>query len=169
MARATREALEKLIAPTVAAMGYSLVRVRLFEGGQLRLQVMAEREANGTMTVDDCATLSRALSAVLDVEDPIGGSYDLEISSPGIDRPLVGPDDYERFNGFEAKLETALLIDGRRRFRGRLRGFDGDTVRIALRDGSEANVPLTAIRDAKLMLTDDLVKASLNGAGTTDE
>ena len=150
-------------------MGYSLVRVRLFEGGQSRLQVMAEREANGTMTVDDCATLSRALSAVLDVEDPIGGSYDLEISSPGIDRPLVGPDDYERFNGFEAKLETALLIDGRRRFRGRLRGFDGDTVRIALRDGSEANVPLTAIRDAKLMLTDDLVKASLNGAGTTDE
>ncbi|HJN22268.1 MAG: ribosome maturation factor RimP [Alphaproteobacteria bacterium] len=169
MARATREALEKLIAPTVAAMGYSLVRVRLFEGGQLRLQVMAEREANGTMTVDDCATLSRALSAVLDVEDPIGGSYDLEISSPGIDRPLVGPDDYERFNGFEAKLETALLIDGRRRFRGRLRGFDGDTVRIALRDGSEANVPLTAIRDAKLMLTDDLVKASLNAAETTDE
>ena len=150
-------------------MGYSLVRVRLFEGGQLRLQVMAEREANGTMTVDDCATLSRALSAVLDVEDPIGGSYDLEISSPGIDRPLVGPDDYERFNGFEAKLETTLLIDGRRRFRGRLRGFDGDMVRIALRDGSEANVPLTAIRDAKLMLTDDLVKASLNAAETTDE
>ena len=150
-------------------MGYSLVRVRLFEGGQLRLQVMAEREANGTMTVDDCATLSRALSAVLDVENPIGESYDLEISSPGIDRPLVGPDDYERFNGFEAKLETALLIDGRRRFRGRLRGFDGDTVRIALRDGSEANVPLTAIRDAKLMLTDDLVKASLNAAETTDE
>jgi ribosome maturation factor RimP len=169
LARATQEALEKLIAPTVVAMGYSLVRVRLYEGGEPRLQVMAEREADGTMTVDDCAALSRALSAVLDVEDPIGGSYDLEISSPGIDRPLVRPQDYERFSGFEAKLETAAPIDGRRRFRGRLRGVVDDTVRIELRDGSEASLPFTAIRDAKLVLTDELVKASLNGTRTTDE
>ena len=165
--RATQEALEELIAPTLAAMGYSLVRVRLFDGGAPRLQVMVERDDETAVTVQDCALASRALSVLLDVEDPIPGGYQLEISSPGIDRPLVRRRDFERFAGFEAKVETSVPIDGRRRFRGRLLGVDGDTVRIALGDAGEAALPLAAIREAKLMLTDDLIRASLNGKKAT--
>lgn len=156
--------VERLIVPSLEAMGFSVVQVRLI-GGNRRptLQVMAERAADGSMSLDDCAEVSRVVSALLDVEDPLPGAYVLEVSSPGIDRPLVRPDDYRRFAGHEARLETRELIGRRRRFRGRLLGLEDDTVLIALSDEADdvARVPFAAIEKAKLVLTDELVEASL--------
>jgi ribosome maturation factor RimP len=111
------------------------------------------------MTVDDCAAVSHAVSAILDVADPIGGAYTLEVSSPGIDRPLVRRQDFERYEGYEAKIEMQSAIDGRRRFRGRLAGLDGDSVRLATKDG-DVVLPLGGIHQAKLVLTDDLMAAA---------
>src|SRR5258708_25130091 len=114
--------VEDLLAPVLEALGYGIVRVQLHSGRRATLQIMAERRDGAAMSVDDCAQISRAASALLDVEDPITGAYDLEVSSPGIDRPLTRLQDFERFAGFEAKLETDRLLDGRRRFRGRILG-----------------------------------------------
>jgi ribosome maturation factor RimP len=163
---ATNDALMQLIAPTIDAMGYDVVRVKLSGSSPARLQVMAERRDLIPMTVEDCAALSTAVSAVLDVEDPIPGHYDLEVSSPGIDRPLVRPADFERYTGFVAKLETAVPIDGRKRFRGRLVDVTDDVVQVEL-DTTEQTVaiPFEALREAKLVLTDDLIAASLNNDG----
>ncbi len=149
--------IETSIAPTVEAMGYRVVRV-LLSGGSHRtaLQVMIERADARALAVEDCRAVSQALSALLDVEDPIAGAYALEVSSPGIDRPLTRAGDYERFAGHEAKLETKAPVEGRRRFRGRLVGLDGDRVRIATPEG-EAAVPLAEILRAKLVLTDELI------------
>lgn len=141
-------------------MGYDLVRLMLVGKRGLTLQIMAERKDRRDMTVDDCAEISRALSAVLDVEDPIPGNYSLEVSSPGLDRPLVRRADYERFAGHEAKIEATVMIDGRKRFKGRLRGTRGDDVLIA-GDWGEAAVPLASIVRAKLVLTDELMAAEL--------
>ena len=149
-----------LIAPAVAGAGYELVRVRMDGAGHGQtLQVMVERQDRRAMTVDDCAEVSRLVSALLDVEDPVPGRYRLEVSSPGIDRPLVRPEDYDRFAGFEAKIETVRPIDGRRRFRGRVRGRAGDAVVIECAEGP-ASVPLTDIRRAALVLTDELIAAT---------
>jgi len=156
--------IETLIAPTVEDLGFVIVRVQITGQQKRRLQVMAEPREGGAMSVDDCATISRAVSAVLDVEDPVGGAYDLEISSPGIDRPLVRPADYERFAGYEARVETARPINGRKRFRGQLLGLDGDKVRIMIEDGPH-EVPFPDIRRAKLILTDDLLAASEESQG----
>lgn len=153
-----------IIGPCVEAMGYEVVRVQL-SGTQRRvLQVMAERSDRNAMTVDDCAELSRAISAVLDVEDPIPGEYVLEVSSPGIDRPLTRLADFERFRGFEARVELHDPIDGRRRFKGRLRGVDGDLVGVDLADGSQVALPFADIQKAKLVLTDELIEA-VGGVG----
>jgi len=158
--------LRALMAPTAADMGFEIVRVR-FQGGEHRrtLQVMAER-ADGTMNIDGCTELSRALSAVLDVEDPIDAAYDLEVSSPGIDRPLTRPKDFERYAGFDAKLETTTQIDGRRRFKGVLEGVDGDEIllRVQLEGKSEPEVlgfAFGLVHDAKLVLTDELIRHDL--------
>jgi len=153
------ERIERLIAPTVEGMGFSIVRVHLSGGDRLRLQVMAERQDGQAMVVDDCADLSRAISAVLDVEDPIARAYTLEVSSPGIDRPLVRRGDFERFAGHEARIETIQPIGGRRRFRGRLLGIEGDVVRMAV-EGEEIVLPFSGIGKAKLVLTDALIGAS---------
>ena len=149
--------IETLIAPQMASMGYDLVRVQLSGSKRRTLQIMAERRDGAGMTVDDCADISHAVSAVLDVEDPIAGAYTLEVSSPGIDRPLVRQDDFARFAGYEAKIELDGAIDGRRRFQGRLLGIDEDRVRVALDDG-EIDVPFARIHRAKLVLTDDLIR-----------
>jgi len=117
---------------------------------------MAERMDGVPMTVDDCAAISRTASAVLDVEDPLAGSYTLEVSSPGIDRPLVRPKDFERFAGREVKAETGAPIDGRRRFRGRLLGIDGAMVRIALPEGT-VTLPYDAIHKAHLVMTNEML------------
>lgn len=151
--------IETVVASAIEPMGYDLVRVRLSGGHQQTLQVMAERRDGQAMSVDDCAEISRALSAHLDVEDPIPGAYTLEVSSPGIDRPLVRARDYERFAGHEAKVELREPVEGRRRFRGRILGLAGEQVRIAMPEGEMA-VPLAVISAAKLVLTDELIAAA---------
>lgn len=152
--------IERLIAPSVEAAGYEIVRVRFLGANEQTLQVMAERMDRKPVSVDDCANLSRLVSAILDVEDPVASSYTLEVSSPGIDRPLVRIDDYTRFSGFEAKVETRHPIDGRRRFRGRLNGVSAGNVVLAL-DGLDTEIPFTEIRQGTLVLTDDLIAASI--------
>ncbi len=164
MERAT--SIEHLISPSVEAMGFDLVRVSLSEGGERTLQVMAERP-DGTMTVDDCAELSRAISALLDVEEPIKGNYSLEVSSPGIDRPLVRPNDFERFAGFDAKVELYEPLKetpsgGQKRFKGRLLGLDEARVGLDTAEG-RFWMPFDDIMTARLLLTDELVEASLKG------
>jgi ribosome maturation factor RimP len=151
--------IERLVAPTVEAMGFRVVRVQISGKDNLHLQVMVEREDERPIQVDDCALVSRAVSAVLDVEDPITGAYTLEVSSPGIDRPLVRLGDFQRFVGFEARVETARPIDGRRRFRGRLLGVAGDSVRMTV-EGAEVALPYRDIQRAKLVLTDELIAAT---------
>ena len=148
-----------MLGPTVEGMGFELVRVRLIGGKRKTLQIMAERP-DGRMEVEDCATLSRALSAVLDVEDPIDGEYDLEVSSPGIDRPLTRPEDFERWAGFVARLEAEALIDGRKRFKGVLNGIEDGAVLIDTDQGL-FRPPFESLADAKLVLTDELIAASL--------
>jgi ribosome maturation factor RimP len=148
-----------LIEPTLNEMGFELVRVLVAGGQRPTLQIMVERADLAPMTVEHCAEASRAISALLDVADPIAGAYRLEVSSPGIDRPLVKRADYERFAGLEARLETELPIDGRRRFRGRLVGLADDQVRLALPEGEQA-IPLDTIKKAKLVLTDELLAAA---------
>ncbi|MCC7048449.1 MAG: ribosome maturation factor RimP [Alphaproteobacteria bacterium] len=142
-------------------MGYELVRVQL-SGGRDRptLQVMAERADGKGMTVEDCTDISRAVSALLDVADPLPCAYLLEASSPGIDRPLIKPGDYERFVGHEARIETRWPIGGRKKFRGRIVGVVGDAVRVAQSEG-QVDLPLAEIERAKLVLTDELIAASL--------
>ncbi len=153
------ERIEQLIAPTVEGMGFSIVRIQLSGGERLQLQVMAERQDGQAMVVDDCADLSRAISAILDVEDPIANAYTLEVSSPGIDRPLVRLRDFERFAGHEARIETNVSVNGRRRFRGRLLGIEGDVVRVSV-EGEDIEVPFSAISKAKLVLTEELLGIS---------
>lgn len=161
--------IEDIVAPTIVGMGFELVRVAMSKGGTL--QLMIEPADGRSLDVEDCATVSRAVSAVLDVEDPIPGNYTLEVSSPGIDRPLTRPKDYMRWAGHIARLETALPVEGRRRFKGTLLGLDGDLVRLRLDDGKEAAVPLEAITRAKLELTDRLIEehrlAAEGAAGQT--
>jgi ribosome maturation factor RimP len=148
--------IEDIVAPTVLGMGYELIRVAMSKGGTL--QIMIEPADGRPMDVEACATLSRALSAVLDVEDPIASAYTLEVSSPGIDRPLTRPKDYARWAGHIARLETALPIEGRRRFKGKLLGLADDAVRLRLDDGVEVAVPLSAVSRAKLEMTDALIE-----------
>jgi ribosome maturation factor RimP len=150
--------IETMIAPSLEAMGYTVVRVLIGGGHRPTLQILAERSNEQAMTVDDCAQISRAVSALLDVEDPFPGAFTLEVSSPGLDRPLTRPQDYVRFAGQEAKVETRLPIDGRKRFSGRLLGLAGDRVRLATVEG-ETSIALTDIAKAKLVITDELLAA----------
>jgi len=163
--------LAELVAPSLDAMGYELVRVMLQGNQRPTLQIMAERKDRAAMTVDDCAEISRAVSALLDVEDPIQGAYTLEVSSPGIDRPLVRAADFARFAGFEAKVDMARPVDGRKRFRGRLLGLAEGTeagaemVRLEI-EGAEVALPVADIQRAKLVLTDELLAAAAEGRAT---
>ncbi len=154
-----------IVEPVLGGLGYRLVRVKIsgLDGGTL--QIMAER-ADGTMTVDDCETVSRALSPVLDVADPIERAYRLEVSSPGLDRPLVRRSDFERFAGHQVKVELATAIDGRRRFRGLLLGVDGDRARLrrddtAAGEATEVSLSIADMAEARLVLTDALIAESL--------
>ena len=149
------DAIWRIVEPSIAAMGYGLVRVLISGSSRPMLQIMVERADNAAMTVDDCAEISRTVSALLDVEDPIRGAYVLEVSSPGIDRPLVKLADFARFAGSEARLETKELQDGRRRFTGRLLGVDGSNVRLATEAG-EITLAFDDIRKAKLLVPDRL-------------
>lgn len=156
-----------LIEPVLESMAYRLVLVRLMGGSDAILEIMAER-ADGTMTVEDCEAVSHAVSPLLDVHDPIDGTYRLQISSPGIDRPLVRPADFERWAGYEAKIELKEAVSGRKRFRGPLEGFDDGEARIEIEVPDEGRqivgLPLALISSAKLVLTDKLVRDSLRRA-----
>jgi ribosome maturation factor RimP len=150
-----------VIEPALGTLGYRLVRVKVTGRDGGTLQVMAERP-DGTFTIEDCEATSRALSPILDVEDPIQAAYRLEVSSPGIDRPLARRSDLERAIGHEAKLEMTMMVDGRKRFRGIIETVEGDTVKIKSTEGkADAVLPLAEIADAKLMLTDALIEESL--------
>lgn len=153
--------LAEILLPTVEGMGFRLVRLRYQGSRRPVLQVMAEKP-DGTMEVEDCATLSRALSAQLDVADPIAGEYALEVSSPGIDRPLTRLEDFERWAGWEAKLETEAPIDGRRRFRGTLAGVEDGEVLVEIPEGT-VGLAFEWLSDARLVLTDELIAESLKG------
>lgn len=157
----------QVIEGPVEGLGFRLVRVRVSTAQGCTVQIMAERP-DGTMTVEDCEQVSRAISPILDLDDPVGGAYYLELSSPGIDRPLVRASDFARWAGHEAKVELARPMDGRKRFRGRIGGPspDGRTVPIDLPDVKEGlpsryDLPLADLADAYLVLTDDLVRESL--------
>ncbi|MEZ5871425.1 MAG: ribosome maturation factor RimP [Nitratireductor sp.] len=154
----------RIIEPVLADIGYRLVRVKLSPMNGLTLQIMAERP-DGTMSIDDCETVSRAVSPVLDIEDPIHGQYHLEISSPGIDRPLVRRSDFITWAGHVAKLETRTLINGRRRYKGRIISTSDDGVTFRrdepAPDDDEFVLPFSEISEAKLVLGDDLIREAL--------
>ena len=148
-----------IVQPALEGMGFELVRLRLMSGKKMTLQIMAEKP-DGTMEVEDCAEVSRTLSAILDVEDPIESEYTLEVSSPGIDRPLTRLTDFDRWEGYEAKLETTDLIEGRRRFKGILCGTEETEVLLEIDEGT-IGLEFDWLSDAKLVLTDDLITESL--------
>jgi ribosome maturation factor RimP len=162
----TEARVAAIIAPTLKAMQFRLVRVRLMGQNGLTLQIMAERE-DGTMTVEDCEEVSRAVSPALDVDDPIDKAYHLEVSSPGIDRPLVRKSDFRDWKGHLVKIETSVMVDDRKRFRGRIDDADDDGVLIArdqpgYGDQPTARVPYETIGEARLILTDDLIRDALS-------
>ncbi|SLN69864.1 Ribosome maturation factor RimP [Falsiruegeria litorea R37] len=155
--------LAEIITPVIEDLGYELVRIRLMSGKETTLQIMADK-AGGGIEVDDCGEISNAVSATLDVEDPILDAYTLEVSSPGIDRPLTRLKDFDMFEGYEAKLETTELIDGRRRFKGELAGIEGEEVLINIDQNGETvtiGLQFDWLSDAKLVLTDELIKEML--------
>ncbi|MFE1598663.1 ribosome maturation factor RimP [Methylobacterium sp. ID0610] len=155
----------QIVEPSLEGLGFRLVRARVSGQNGCTVQIMAERP-DGTMTVEDCEAVSRTISPLLDVDDPIGRAYHLEISSPGIDRPLVRAGDFARWAGHEAKVELAVPLEGRKRFRGIIRAPEGDTVRIDLPDAKEGTpssyaLSLRDIGEAHLVLTDELIRESL--------
>ncbi|APG48836.1 ribosome maturation factor RimP [Phaeobacter porticola] len=166
--------LAEIITPVIEDLGFELVRIRLMSGKTTTLQIMADKPEGG-IEVDGCAEISNAVSATLDVEDPILDSYALEVSSPGIDRPLTRLKDFAMFEGYEAKIETSELIDGRRRFKGELAGVEDDEVLINIEEHGEIitiGLKFDWLSDAKLVLTDDLIKEMLRqrkAAGTLNE
>ncbi|MEM9756108.1 MAG: ribosome maturation factor RimP [Pseudomonadota bacterium] len=151
--------MAEVLVPVIEGLGFEVVRIRLMGGQTKTLQVMAERP-DGGIDVDECAEISTAISAVLDVEDPLEEAYTLEVSSPGIDRPLTRLKDFETWEGWEAKLETTEMIDGRRRFKGVLAGIDGNEVLVNLDIGT-IGLRFDWLSDAKLVMTDDLVREML--------
>ncbi len=162
------ERVARIAAPVLRDLGYRLVRVKISSAAGATIQIMAERP-DGTMSIEDCERVSVALSPVFDLEEPMTQAYRLEISSPGIDRPLMRESDFKRAVGQEARVEMAVALNGRKRFRGRLMsvasGSDGPAARMALiaDDGSESEVelPMRAMAEARLVLTDDLIRAAL--------
>ncbi len=153
------EKIEALISEPAKSLGYNIVQVKFNETSRNRtLQIMGERISDGGMNIDDCEKLSRTVSAILDVDDVISSAYRLEVSSPGIDRPLTRAHDFEDYKGFTAKIETQLPIEGRKRFSGKLLGLEGDAVAIQV-DNAEYHIDVNNIANAKLVLTDELIKA----------
>jgi ribosome maturation factor RimP len=162
--------MAEIITPVIEDLGFELVRVRLMSGKNTILQIMADKPEGG-IEVDDLAKITQAIGAVLDVEDPILDEYTLEVSSPGIDRPLTRLKDFDMFEGYEAKIETEELIDGRRRFKGELAGIDGNEVLINVEEGT-IGLNFDWLSDAKLVLTDELIKEMLRqrkAAGAINE
>jgi len=161
----TAARLAAIASPILDGLGYRLVRVRVSGASGCTVQIMAERP-DGSMSIEDCEAASRALSPVFDAEDPIESEYRLEISSPGIDRPLVRRSDFERYAGHEAKIEMAVPLDGRKRFRGILTGVEGEAARLRRKDAAadepqDVLLRIADMAEARLLLTDDLIRESL--------
>ncbi|XAZ23601.1 ribosome maturation factor RimP [Sinorhizobium sp. B11] len=157
--------LADIIEPVIVDIGFRLIRVRMLNQNGMTMQVMAEKN-DGTMTVEDCEQVSMAISPVLDVEDPVDKEYHLEVSSPGIDRPLVRKSDFVRWQGHLVKCETSIMIGNRKRFRGKIveadaDGFTIERDQIAYGEEQKVVIPFTALSDAKLILTDDLIRDAL--------
>jgi ribosome maturation factor RimP len=155
--------LAEIVGPAIEGLGFELVRIRLMGGRTRTLQIMADRPEGG-IDVEDCARISTAVSAILDVEDPVEDNYILEVSSPGIDRPLTRLKDFDAWSGWEARIETSELIDGRRRFKGTLAGTDGEEVLIEIEEAGETltiGLRFDWLSDAKLILTDELIAEML--------
>jgi ribosome maturation factor RimP len=166
--------LADIVGPVIEGMGFELVRIRLMGGKTRTLQIMADKPEGG-IDVDDCGEISTAVSLVLDVEDPVEDQYILEVSSPGIDRPLTRLKDFDTWSGWEARVETTELIDGRRRFKGTLQGTEGDEVLIEIEEGGEmltVGLKFEWLSDAKLILTEELITEMLRQrkvSGAIDE
>ena len=157
--------LADIIEPVLVGMGFRLIRVRMLNQNGMTMQVMAERN-DGTMTVQDCEEVSMAISPVLDVEDPIDKEYHLEVSSPGIDRPMVRKSDFVRWQGHLVKCETSIMVGNRKRFRGKILEADADGFtlerdQVAYGEELKVIIPFTALSEAKLILTDDLIRDAL--------
>ncbi|WP_442771643.1 ribosome maturation factor RimP [Paenirhodobacter enshiensis] len=162
--------LAGIVSPVIEGLGFELVRLRLQGGRHPLLQIMADRPEGG-IDVDDCAAISTAVSAVLDVEDPIEDKYTLEVSSPGIDRPLTRLKDFDLWEGYEARIETSEQIDGRKRFKGVLRGTEGDEVLLEIENAGEMvtiGLQFDWLSDAKLVLTDELIEEMLRQKKATE-
>lgn len=160
--------ITEIIEPSINALGFELVRVSMTGPDHNILQIMADRpDAQGSITVEDCAEISRTVSALMDVEDPISGAYHLEVSSPGIDRPLTRIKDFDLWRGFEAKIELAMAVSGRRRFSGKLDGVEENAVALIV-DGERELLPLADIAKSKLVLTDELI-AHVTGNRRSDD
>lgn len=156
--------IEGLISPTIEELGFEIVRIELLGEMNPCLQVMADRLDQTGMNVDDCAQISRAISAIMDVEDPITTPYTLEVSSPGIDRPLVKMAHFERFKGNEIRVEIRAARDDQRRFRGQLLGLSGENIKLQIK-GEEILIPFADILKAKMVVTDELIAAAKEGTG----
>lgn len=153
------EKIERVIAPTAESLGYELVRTLLIGSGKPTLQIMAEKH-DGTMGIEDCEILSKAVSALLDVENTMDGAYYLEVSSPGIDRPLTRLKDFKNHTGFDARIEVDPGVAGQKKFKGKIRDVENDSVvNLETEDGTIYGLPLSNILKAKLLLTDELIKS----------
>lgn len=174
------QAVARIVEPVIEGLGYRLVRVKISGTNGCTVQIMAEKP-DGTIGIDECEEVSKAISPVLDVDDPVGRAYHLEISSPGIDRPLVRKGDFERWAGYEARIEMAVAAEGRKRFRGILLGVEGESALVERLDAKPEEekrvaLPLRHIGDARLVLTDELIREALRrdkaaraAAGKPDE
>lgn len=153
--------IQKIITPTIKDLGFDIVRVTVVGSQSPRLQIMAEHVDGTGIDVEDCATISRAISAIMDVEDPIKDAFTLEVSSPGIDRPLTRVKDFETWAGFDARVEMAVPVEGRRRFTGRLLGLgEKEMILIENEEGEQFALPFVDLQRAKLLLTDELIAAA---------
>ena len=160
-----RHHLQDLLEPLINQMGFDVVRIITIGNVNPTLQIMIERKDRENIVVDDCAAVSRAVSALMDEKDPIAGRYNLEVSSPGLDRPLTALENFVRFAGFEAKIETDTEVEKRKRFKGRILRVDEQDNIILAMDGEEYVIPYDAVAKAKLLLTDELLAAAAAEAG----
>lgn len=159
------EKITGIIEPSLDSLGYALVQIKMADGSRRKtLTIMAERKDEAPMGFDDCTQISRTVGALLEVEDPISGAYDLEVCSPGLDRPLVKPDDFCRYQGHEIKLETHIPMEGRKRFKGIIKTFKGETLSLTMPEG-DVNIEFRNIRAAKLVVTDALLAMYKNQQG----
>jgi ribosome maturation factor RimP len=152
--------IEELITPTINSLGYDLVRVQILDEGTKTLQIMVDRLDEANLTVDDCSVISKEISVIIDINDPIGENYLLEVSSPGIDRPLLRFKDFEKYAGFHARVDMSIALEGRKKFKGKLTGIEGDNIRIKVKEETYL-LPFSKIEKAKLTLTQELLDAAI--------